>query len=118
MRERPTHGGHGLVAVYGTAMSARYDFGPVFAIRREHSVKSGEIQPRSGDQGCQAGDKVQRFQHHMGRAVPERLLVAVHDPAPAIDGEALGGDRRAGDVAAQAFQAVTLVRLADGGGMQ
>ena len=54
----------------------------------------------------------------MGRAVPERLLVAVHDPAPAIDGEALGGDRRAGDVAAQAFQAATLVRLADGGGMQ
>ena len=54
----------------------------------------------------------------MGRAVPERLLVAVHDPAPAIDGEALGGDRRAGDVAAQAFQAATLVRRADGGGMQ
>ena len=53
----------------------------------------------------------------MGRAVPERLLVAVHDPAPAIDCEALGGDRRAGDVAAQAFQAAKLVRLADGGGM-
>ncbi len=26
VRERPTHGGNGLVAVYGTAMSARYDF--------------------------------------------------------------------------------------------
>jgi len=30
----------------------------------------------------------------------------------------LVADRRAGDVAAQAFQAATLVRLADGGGMQ
>jgi len=48
----------------------------------------------------------------VGRAVPERLFVLVDDPAPAIDGQALGGDGRAGDVAAQAFQSTPLMRLA------
>ena len=54
----------------------------------------------------------------MGRAVPEWVFVLVGDPAPAIDGQALGGNGRAGDVSAQAFQAAALVRLADRGGVE
>ena len=60
----------------------------------------------------------QRLQHHVGRAVPEWVFVLVDDPAPAIDGQALGGDGRAGDVAAHAFQTAPLMRLADTGSMQ
>jgi hypothetical protein len=56
--------------------------------------------------------------HHVDRAVPEWVFVLVDDPAPVIDGQALGGDGRAGDVAAQTFQAAPLMRLADTGSMR
>jgi hypothetical protein len=52
------------------------------------------------------------------RTITKRLPVAVHDPAPAIDAEALGGDGRSGDAAAQAFQSAVLVGLAHGSGVQ
>ena len=68
-------------------------------------METCEIQARPRHQGSQTGDEVQRLQHHVGRAVSERLFVLVHDPAPAIDGQPLGGNGRAGDVSAQAFQA-------------
>jgi hypothetical protein len=54
----------------------------------------------------------------VGRAVPERLFVAVHDTPLAIDRQVLGGDRRTGDVAAQAFQPAPLMGLTNTGGMQ
>ena len=60
----------------------------------------------------------QRLQRHVSQPIPERLFVLVHNPAPAIDGQPLGGNGRAGDVAAQAFQAAALVRLADRGGVE
>ena len=60
----------------------------------------------------------QRLQHDVGRAVPEWVFVLVDDPTPAFDGQAFGGNRRARDVAAQAFQAAALVRLADRGGVE
>jgi hypothetical protein len=41
----------------------------------------------------------------MGRSIPEGLFLAVNDTTPAINTEAFGGDRRAGDAAAQTFQA-------------
>ena len=54
-------------------------------------------------------DEVQRFQHHVRRTVPERLLVAVNDPPLTIDRQALGGDGRAGDIVAQALQPAPLM---------
>jgi hypothetical protein len=42
----------------------------------------------------------------VGRAIPEWVFVLVDDPAPAIDVQPLGGNGRAGDVAAQAFKAL------------
>ena len=59
-----------------------------------------------------------RLQHDVRRPVPERLFVAIDDPALAIGGQAFGGNRRARDVAALAFQAAALVRLADRGGVE
>ena len=43
----------------------------------------------------------QRLQYDVSQTVPERLLVAVNDPPLVIDRQALGGDGRSGDVAAQ-----------------
>jgi hypothetical protein len=54
----------------------------------------------------------------VSRPVPERLFVAVHDTPLAIDRQALGGDRRTGDIAAQAFQPAPLMGLTNTGGMQ
>jgi len=50
--------------------------------------------------------------------IPERLYVLIHDPAPAIDGQPLGGNGRASDIAAQAFQASALIRFTNGGGVE
>ena len=36
----------------------------------------------------QAGNEVQRFQHDMGRSIPEGMFVAVNDPAPVVNTEA------------------------------
>jgi uncharacterized membrane protein HdeD (DUF308 family) len=46
-------------------------------------METREIQARPRHQGSQPGDKVQRLQHHVGRPIPERLFVLVHNPAPA-----------------------------------
>ena len=112
----------------------------MFEVGRKDTVEAGEVQTWARHQRRQPGDEVQRLQHHVGRPIPERLFVLIHDPAPAIDGQALGGNAfngirwpllaygkpqpsprlrwRAGDVAAQAFQAAALIRFTNGGGVQ
>ena len=76
------------------------------------AVKSSEVEPGSRDERDESSHgrscaslrprhtvhpehKIQRFQHHVGRAVPERLLVAVHHSTLAIHLQALGGNGRA-----------------------
>ena len=68
-------------------------------------MKPSQVQPRPGDQCGQTGNEVQWFQHDMGRTIPEGMIVAVNNPALAIDTEAFGSNGRTGDVAAQALQA-------------
>jgi hypothetical protein len=60
-------------------------------------METREIQAWPQHQGSQPGDKVQWLQHHVGRPVPERLFVLIHNPAPAIDGQPLGGNGRCSD---------------------
>jgi len=72
------------------AALGRHDAGPVFEVGCEHTrdgfapllltrcvrralalacaVEAGQVQTWARDQGGEAGDKVQRFQHHMGSA--------------------------------------------------
>lgn len=83
----------------------RHDAFAMLEVRGEHPVEASEVQPRAWDQCGQAGNEIQRFEHDMGRTIAEGMFVAVNDTAPAINTEAFGGDRRAGDVAAQTFQA-------------
>jgi hypothetical protein len=118
VRERPGHGSQRLVAVYGPPWLAWHDAVAVFEVRREHPVETGEIQVRPGDQCRQPGDEIQRLEHDMRGTIPERLLVLVHDPAVRIDGQPLGRNRGAGNVAAQAFQAAALPGLADCGSVE
>ena len=101
----PTHGRHGLVTFHGTLRSLRYDAITMLEIGRKYTVETSQIHAWAWNQCRQAGNEVQRFQHDMGRSIPEGMFVAVNDTAPAINTEAFGGDRRAGDVAAQTFQA-------------
>ena len=63
----------------------RHDAFAVFEIWREDLVKACEVQPGSGHQGCEAGNKVQRFQNDMDRSIMKRLCVAVHDTPLVID---------------------------------
>ena len=60
-----------------------------------------------------ANREVQGLKHQVDRPVTERLFVWVYDPPLAVDGPALRSNWRAGDRAAQAFQAAALVGLAD-----
>jgi len=117
VRERPAHGGGWFVGIHLPCLS-RHDAFAMLEIGCKYPVEAGEIQPRPGHQGRQSCNKVQRFQHHVGRAVLERMFIAIDHPAPAIDGQAFCRNGRAGDVTAQAFQAAALVGLAEGGGVQ
>jgi len=101
----PTHGRHRLVAFRRALRSLRYDAFAMLEVWGEYPVKASEVQSRAWDQCGQAGNEVQRFQHDVGRTIPERMFVAVNDTPPVIDTEAFGGDRWAGNVAAQALQA-------------
>jgi hypothetical protein len=80
-----------------------------------NTPEAGEIQVRPGDPCRQPGDEIQRLKHGLRGTIPERLLVLVHDPAARIDGQPFDRNRRAGDVAAQTFQTVTLIRFTDRG---
>ena len=82
-RERPAHGCQRLVGIPPTPRAPRHDSGPVLEVGGEHAMETREIQARPRHQGSPPGDKVQRLQHHVGRPIPERLFVLVHNPAPA-----------------------------------
>jgi hypothetical protein len=79
----PTHGCHGLVMLHRAQSSLRHDAITMLEVRCEHPVKPGQIQSWPGNQCSQTGNKIQRFQHDMGRSIPEGMFVAVNDPAPA-----------------------------------
>jgi hypothetical protein len=106
------------VSMQSAPASAGRDPAAMFEVGRKDTMETGEVQTWPRHQRRQPGDEIQRLQHHVGRPIPERLFVLVHDPAPAIDGQPLGGNRQAGDVSAQAFQAASLIRFTDGGGVQ
>lgn len=56
----------------------------MFAIRREHTVESGEVQARTWHQRRQARDEVQGVENDMRRAVAKRLLELVDDLARSL----------------------------------
>jgi len=100
----PAHGGGWFVRVNLAAGLGWHDAGPVFEVGCEHTrdgfapllltrcvrralalacaVNAGQVQTWARDQGGEAGDKVQRFQHHMGHSSRTRSSRLSPSPMP------------------------------------
>jgi len=50
------------------------DMNTVFTVGREHTVKSGEIDPRLGHKGSQTRNKIHRFKNYMRGAIAVRCF--------------------------------------------
>ena len=91
-----------LIAVYlafgALASFRRRHQGSVFAIGREHTMEACQIGSRSGDQGCQACDKVQWFEDDVGSTVAVRCFQLVADVAARCQRQASFRYCRATDV--------------------
>ncbi len=102
----------GRCAALATLASfGRRDLDPVFAVRRKHPVEAGEVDPRFGNQRSKPGQEVQRLEDHVGGTVPIGRLQFVTNPSIIQKRQAFLRYRRPGDIAAQPFQLVTLMRL-------
>lgn len=62
------------------------------------------MEARRRDQRCELLDKILRREDDVGRAVAPAVLEAIEERSVRESGEALGGDRRAGHVAAQTLE--------------
>ena len=87
-------------------------------VRGEHAVVSGEVGAWAWDQRGKPGNEVEGVEDDVSGPVTEGVLESVDDLSPFIDREAFVRQRRAGDVAAQAFEGVALVGMAHGAGME
>ena len=85
------------------------DTAAVLEVRGEHAVVSGEMGAGAWNEGGEAGDKVDGVEYDMSGPVTEGVLESVQDLPAVIDREAFVRDGRAGDVAAKAFEGVTLM---------
>ena len=70
----PGHGGERFIWFLLSGFAFWHDGLPMLAVRGEHTVEAGEVEPWARDQCCQAGDEVERIEHDMRRAVTEWLL--------------------------------------------
>jgi hypothetical protein len=80
------------------------------AVRRKDPVKTGQVDFRLLHQGRQPRDAVQRLEDDVGGAVAVRGLQLVEDVAVRRARQALLGNRRTADVAAQPVELLALIR--------
>jgi hypothetical protein len=57
----------------------------VLEVGRKHTMETGQIQARPGDQSCEPCHKVEGLKHDMDRTIPERPLIALNDASLIID---------------------------------
>lgn len=81
-------------------------------MRGERPVKADHVQTRAWDQRGQALHELLRVHHDVGRAVAIRAFEFQHDLALGVAAQAFVGERGAGDVAAQLFELLALIRAA------
>ena len=74
-----------------------------------HAMKPGKVHTRLRHQRRQTGNEIQRFEDHMGGAVPVRRLELVTDVTIRCQTQPLLGYRRAADVAAQPFELLAFI---------
>ena len=80
-----------------------------FGVGCEHAMEANQMQPRTRDECGQALHELQRRDHDRGGPVAVGTLELQHDLARAITLEPFAGNRRAGDIAAQAFEFLALM---------
>ena len=85
---------------------------------REQCVVTHQMPVRSGNERRELGDKVQRLEQHVSRAIRERAFEFVDHEPVTIDAQAFERNRGSGDVAAKAFELGSLVGLAGHGGIE
>ena len=67
-------GGVGLAYRPARPPAGRRHPSPVLAVRREHAVNAGQVDPGFGHQRRQTGDEIQRLEDDVGGAVPVGCL--------------------------------------------
>ena len=102
----------------GAAGRGRHDEGTVDGIGRQDTVVADQLQAGRWGEGGQAADELQRCEHQVGGAVlPGRLEGEGEIPVVELL-QAAVGQRRAVDVAAEAFEPTTVVGGDRGGRVQ
>ena len=82
----------------------RHDRATQPGVGREHAMEANQMQPRTRDECGEALHALQRRHHDMGGPVSVGTLELEHDLACLIAFEPFVGNRRAGDIPAQAFE--------------
>ncbi len=116
---RPTHARGRMVRVGiiggGIACLLRWtgnDCSTRLGVRDEYTVEADQMQARAGNERGQSLHKLQRREHDVGGAVLIRALELQHHLASVVAFDPLIGERRAGNVAAQAFELLALIDAA------
>ena len=120
---RPAHARRCFMRVVGRIIDgflrwARHDRGAQPGIGCEHAVKTDQMQARTRHQRGQALHDFQRRHLDVRGAVTPGAFELQHDITRAIALEPFVGDRRAGDIAAQPFDLLALMRATAYPGMQ
>lgn len=83
--------------------------GPQFGVRRQHPMKTDQMQARAGQEGCEPLHEFQRRHVDVARAVAIRRLQLEHHLPRVVHAQPLVGDGRARDVAAQVLKLAALL---------
>ncbi len=79
---------------------------------------AGEVSARSGHEGGEPGEEVEGLEEEVGDACGVWMLQRVAELAVVGDGEAIDGQGRSCDVAAQALEFVAFMGLTGDGGVE
>ena len=63
-----------LVRSLFDGIAPRHDVLAVLAVRGEHTMEAGEVEPGTRDKGCEACNEVEWVEDDMGGAVAKRLF--------------------------------------------
>ena len=87
---------------------ARHDAVALARTRAEDPVVANQMEAGRRDQGRELFDELLGLEDDVGRAVAPAMLEPVEKPPVLHPREALGGDRRAGDVATEALESAAI----------
>ena len=76
---------------------------------------AGEIDPRSGYESCQFGQKLQRLEDKVGGSVAKGAFECIDNTSIRLAGQAIKGQRAPRNVTTEPFKTVPLVGLAGNG---